>query len=81
MCGINGILFKNGLVDTNKIHLMNHMIDHRGPDGSGFLNFKNFSMGHTRLSILDLSSKGAQPMSVDGRYWITYNGEIYNYKD
>ena len=36
-------------------------------------------MGHTRLSILDLSSNGHQPMTVDGRYWIIYNGEIYNF--
>ena len=81
MCGINGIFFKNKKVDSKKIQLMNKILNHRGPDDNGFLSFKNFLLGHTRLSILDLSSKGSQPMSVDNRFWISYNGEIYNYKD
>lgn len=57
---------------------------HRGPDGRGYNQFRStygsVVMAHRRLSIIDLSSAGHQPMSAkDGRYWITYNGEIYNY--
>ena len=50
-----------------------------GP-ANGFINYKNLLLGHTRLSIIDISNLGSQPMSVDGRYWIIYNGEIYNYR-
>jgi len=80
MCGINGIIFKASKTDVSKILKMNAILDHRGPDDSGFINHKNLLLGHTRLSIIDTSSLGSQPMSVDGRYWIIYNGEIYNYK-
>ncbi len=80
MCGINGIIFKTSKTDVSKILKMNALLDHRGPDDSGFVNHKNILLGHTRLSIIDTSNLGSQPMSVDGRYWIIYNGEIYNYK-
>ena len=80
MCGINGIIFKTSKTDVSKILKMNALLDHRGPDDSGFINHKNLLLGHTRLSIIDTSNLGSQPMSVDGRYWIIYNGEIYNYK-
>ncbi len=80
MCGINGIIFKKSKTDVSKILKMNALLDHRGPDDSGFINHKNLLLGHTRLSIIDTSNLGSQPMSVDGRYWIIYNGEIYNYK-
>ena len=79
MCGINGIIFKNNKLEFEKISQMNSMLEHRGPDLSGTMSHKNLLIGHTRLSILDTSSKGAQPMSNDGRHWIIYNGEIYNY--
>jgi len=81
MCGINGIIFKTSKTDVSKILKMNALLDHRGPDDSGFINHKNLLLGHTRLSIMDTSILGSQPMSVDGRYWIIYNGEIYNYKN
>ncbi len=81
MCGINGIIFKTSKTDVSKILKMNALLDHRGPDDSGFINHKNLLLGHTRLSIIDTSNLGSQPMSVDGRYWIIYNGEIYNYKN
>ena len=80
MCGINGIIFKTSKTDVSKILQMNEFLDHRGPDDSGFINHKNLLLGHTRLSIIDTTNLGSQPMSVDGRYWIVYNGEIYNYK-
>lgn len=79
MCGINGIIFKKTNIDFEKISIMNNMLSHRGPDLSGFISHKNVLLGHTRLSILDTSTKGSQPMSTDGRYWIVYNGEVYNF--
>ena len=55
---------------------------HRGPDGSGTYVTDSVSLGHNRLAIIDLSEKAAQPMiSKDGRYVITYNGELYNYRE
>lgn len=79
MCGINGIIFKKSKVDFEKISQMNNMLQHRGPDQDGTMSYKNILLGHTRLSILDTSTKGSQPMSNDGRFWIVYNGEVYNY--
>ena len=79
MCGINGIVFKKPVIDFEKIIQMNNILQHRGPDFQGSISFKNLLIGHTRLSILDTSSKGNQPMSNDGRFWIVYNGEVYNY--
>lgn len=60
---------------------MTDSIAHRGPDGEGFWIEKDNSIGfgHRRLSILDLSTNGHQPMEVDDNYFITFNGEIYNY--
>lgn len=74
MCGINGFNFS----DEGVILKMNHSIKHRGPDAEGVYVDKNVSIGHRRLSILDLSEKGKQPM-IYKNYMITYNGEIYNY--
>ncbi len=81
MCGISGIIFKKNNIDISKITAMNEILNHRGPDHSGYLQHNNLLLGHTRLSIIDLSSKGTQPMTNDGRFWIIYNGEIYNYLD
>lgn len=78
MCGINGFNFK----DDGLIQKMNQKVLHRGPDDSGVFSSSHWSLGHNRLSIIDLSEKGHQPMqSPDKRYVITYNGEIYNYLD
>jgi asparagine synthase (glutamine-hydrolysing) len=81
MCGICGIV---GLADRNSIESMTRTLGHRGPDDQGVKVFETSgtALGHTRLSILDLSPLGHQPMTdLDGRYWLTYNGEIYNYRD
>ena len=80
MCGISGIINKNGTkVNKEEIKKINELIAHRGPDDEGFYFEQNFAFGHRRLSILDLSSDGHQPMHYLDRYVITYNGEVYNY--
>ena len=80
MCGISGIINKLGIeVDKIQLSKMNEKIIHRGPDSGGFYFDKNFGFGHRRLSIVDLSVLGHQPMCYLDKYVITYNGEIYNY--
>jgi asparagine synthase (glutamine-hydrolysing) len=82
MCGIAGIIsLKDKLIDKEILLKMTDSIIHRGPDGSGHWHSENLKvgLGHRRLSILDLSENGAQPMSFKDRYVITFNGEIYNY--
>ena len=82
MCGIAGqVNFGKAIVEQD-ISAMNDALRHRGPDGFGtYLNeSKTVGLGHRRLSFLDLSEAGKQPMSAaDGKLWITYNGEVYNY--
>lgn len=78
MCGISGFNFK----DENLIKQMVRVLGHRGPDDSGIFLDEAVSLGHDRLSILDLSPLGAQPMkSHDGRLTIVFNGEIYNFRE
>jgi len=61
---------------------MLRLIAHRGPDGSGVYTDGAFGLGHRRLSIIDLSTAGHQPMATaDGRYVLSYNGEVYNFKE
>ena len=81
MCGIAGIInFNYKSVNQSEIHLMMQKMKHRGPDDEGMFIDDNVGLGFVRLSILDLSSAGHQPMfSNDGRYVIIYNGEVYNY--
>src|SRR5690348_8794227 len=80
MCGISGIIMKsNTSVDNTKLKVMNDSISHRGPDGEGFFTHKNVGFGHRRLSILDLSELGAQPMKYGQDLTVTYNGEVFNY--
>ncbi|MCK5601433.1 asparagine synthase (glutamine-hydrolyzing), partial [Candidatus Pacearchaeota archaeon] len=83
MCGIVGVLLFDGAeVKSSKIRLMTDLIAHRGPDGEGCWNEGPVGLGHRRLSIIDLSERASQPMeSTDGNSVITYNGEIYNYKE
>jgi asparagine synthase (glutamine-hydrolysing) len=80
MCGISGIISKDWTsIDKNELKRINDIIFHRGPDSEGFYLHKNLGFGHRRLSILDLSPLGHQPMNYLDKYCITYNGEIYNY--
>jgi asparagine synthase (glutamine-hydrolysing) len=82
MCGITGIINKLGVdVEKNQLKKMNNKIIHRGPDSEGFYINKNIGLGHRRLSIVDLSDLGHQPMEYLNKYVITYNGEVYNYLD
>lgn len=81
MCGINGII---GKINTEKgsvlVGKMNVAMQHRGPDDDGVFASDGAALGHRRLSIIDLSAAGHQPMvSKDGRYQMVFNGEIYNY--
>lgn len=85
MCGIAGILTVNQYQDRLEavIQKMQAALRHRGPDDSGIYlaKEKQAALAHTRLSILDLTYAGHQPMSTaDGRYWIVFNGEIYNFQ-
>ena len=82
MCGIVGLWeFSKADVEECIIVSMVDALRHRGPDGHGFWRDKNVVLGQTRLSIIDLTPSGRQPMlSSDGRYILTFNGEIYNYK-
>lgn len=74
MCGIVGS------INTNWRNDPLNSLAHRGPDSQGSINLQNVYLGHTRLSIQDLSSLGNQPMqSSDSRYTLVYNGEIYNH--
>jgi asparagine synthase (glutamine-hydrolysing) len=81
MCGICGIInFNQQPVREASIHTMMQIMKHRGPDDEGVFIEKNVGLGFVRLSIIDLSKAGNQPMvSNDGRYMIVFNGEIYNY--
>jgi len=75
MCGIVGFINNNEQISEAK-----RVILHRGPDSQGEYNYSNVSLGHTRLSILDLSENGNQPMISDcENYAIVFNGEIYNH--
>lgn len=79
MCGICGIIDKRGHpVALAEIKAMSDRVRHRGPDDEGHFVHQALALGHRRLSILDLSSAGHQPMQRD-RYVMVYNGEVYNY--
>jgi asparagine synthase (glutamine-hydrolysing) len=86
MCGIAGFInLKQTIKDRmSALNKMTESIVHRGPDDSGhwYEHAAGIALGHRRLSILDLSPAGHQPMlSAGGRYVIVFNGEIYNYRD
>lgn len=83
MCGIAGICNLNGEPASQVIlKNMTDAVAHRGPDGEGHYINGAVGLGHRRLAIIDLSPAGHQPMLTrDGRYAITYNGEIYNFRE
>ena len=84
MCGINGIVDLTNKLDQNQIKEIiknfNSSLIHRGPDDNGLKIINNVGIGHTRLSIIDLSKNGKQPMpDLKNNTLISYNGEIYNF--
>jgi asparagine synthase (glutamine-hydrolysing) len=85
MCGIAGILTtESGFAASAPLNRMQQALQHRGPDDAGLWSQRQglAHYAHTRLSVLDLSSAGHQPMSTpDGRFCITFNGEIYNFAE
>jgi asparagine synthase (glutamine-hydrolysing) len=87
MCGIAGLLHLRGIGAGDPAALARMMVDtlaHRGPDGAGAWGDAEvgIGLGHRRLAIVDLSQTGAQPMhSADGRFIITFNGEVYNFRE
>jgi asparagine synthase (glutamine-hydrolysing) len=88
MCGIYGYLSSNEPVDPLVLHKMGKVLRHRGPDDKGELVLVRDSgnvsvgLGHRRLSIIDLSSAGRQPLANENEsVWITFNGEIYNFRE
>lgn len=77
MCGIFGCV---GYIPEQHASQCLDTLTHRGPDGRGLWHQNDITLGHRRLSILDLSDNGRQPMAYgNDRYWITFNGEIYNF--
>ena len=87
MCGIAGLVQWNGRhVDEDTLARMTAMLAHRGPEGQGVDVFEagrmRVGLGHTRLKIIDLSEAAAQPMAnEDGSVQVTFNGEIYNFRE
>ncbi|MEO1044791.1 MAG: XrtA/PEP-CTERM system amidotransferase [Pseudomonadota bacterium] len=83
MCGIAGLFHPETPkpVDPERVRRMSDALAHRGPDGSGIWVDRGIGLGHRRLAIIDLEG-GAQPMATpEGRYHISFNGEIYNFAD
>ena len=84
MCGITGIMAFNEIGRMHMIHLANSTasLAHRGPDAQNTYLSQYLGLGHRRLSVIDPSPQGNQPMTDEsGRYHIVYNGEIYNYRE
>lgn len=83
MCGILGVIKKDNKIDVDGFVRLLELQDHRGPDGSGFwfdLDGR-VALGHNRLSIIDLKQGGQPMINSEGNLVITYNGELYNYKE
>src|SRR5262245_27368591 len=81
MCGICGTV---GRAVEAELTAMTDSMAHRGPDGRGVRLFDGdlpAGLGHRRLAIIDPTPSGAQPMSYRDRWWITYNGELYNFRE
>nr|VFJ44309.1 MAG: asparagine synthase (glutamine-hydrolysing) [Candidatus Kentron sp. FW] len=81
MCGIAGIVDYNSPIDRSTLERMRTALHHRGPDEQTLRRLPHLGLVHTRLALIDLKN-GSQPMcSADGRYWIIYNGEVYNFRE
>lgn len=84
MCGIVGHINRANPINLELFNSMRDTLFHRGPDDAAtqILNFGSVALGHRRLSIIDLSEDGKQPMcNEDGKVWLTFNGEIYNFQE
>ena len=83
MCGICGVLDTSGKpIDETGLRTMTQRLSHRGPDDLGVHILGGVGLGHTRLAVIDLTESGHQPMAnEDGTLWITYNGELYNFRE
>ena len=84
MCGICGLVYRDPrrIPEEDRLRRMAQTIRHRGPDDEGVLVAGSAGLAHRRLTIIDLSSAGHQPMSnEDGTVWIVYNGEVYNFPE
>jgi asparagine synthase (glutamine-hydrolysing) len=83
MCGISGILHYNKIsYAAQRVQDMTTALKHRGPDAFGYYNDDHISLGHSRLSIIDLDARANQPMTdPSGQYTLVFNGEIYNFKE
>ena len=82
MCGIAGIVhFRHNNEAQDMVISMTNALTHRGPDAYGYYQDESISMGHRRLSIIDLDERSNQPFTdYTGRYVLSFNGEIYNYQ-
>lgn len=83
MCGITGEIRRRERVDANRFERLRDILVHRGPDGAGTWISPDGSaaLGHRRLTLVDLTESGRQPMTNEtGSLWLTYNGEIYNHR-
>ena len=84
MCGIAGVVRRDGAIDPDPSPLLGGALAHRGPDGRGVWRSpaRDAVLVHTRLAIIDPGPSGAQPMATpDGRHRIVFNGEVYNYRE
>ena len=82
MCGISGILLSQQRPNQQDLLRMTSVLHHRGPNDRGIWHDQNVGLGHTRLSIIDLTATGHQPMVSDrNQAVIVFNGEIYNFRD
>src|SRR4051812_35567565 len=83
MCGIFGIIYRDGTTvpDQSLLNKVGKTLGHRGPDSAGIHRSAGIGLVHTRLSLLDLSSRSNQPFwDEQRRYALIYNGEIYNFQ-
>ena len=84
MCGITGFIDFKRNTSMQELQKMTDVLHHRGPDGSGYKLIEKgdytLGFGHRRLSIIDLTESGAQPMNFQ-EFWISFNGEVYNFDE